>query len=91
MIVKLVNTLAHAEPNSEELAKLAQNPVCNMISVPFQGETNLSVRPEERTQNILNIQLVIPISENDAWNIIVRTIPQIISQPGPSVVFLHLD
>jgi hypothetical protein len=62
MIVVLVNTPAHAELSSEELAKLAQNPVGNLISVPFQNNTNFNVGPEERTQNILNIQPVIPIS-----------------------------
>ena len=32
--------LAHAEMSAEELAKLAQNPVGNLISVPFQNNTN---------------------------------------------------
>jgi len=29
--------MARAEMSAEELAKLAQNPVGNLISVPFQG------------------------------------------------------
>ena len=53
---------AHAEMSAEELAKLAQNPVGNLISVPFQNNTNLNFGPEKGTQNILNIQPVIPIS-----------------------------
>ncbi len=32
---------ALAEMSAEELAKLAQNPVGNLISVPFQNNTNL--------------------------------------------------
>ena len=74
---------AHAELSSEELAKLAQNPVGNLISVPFQNNTNFNVGHEERTQNILNIQPVIPISVNSDWNIITRTILPVISQPAP--------
>ena len=74
---------AHAELSKEELAKLSQNPVGNLISVPFQNNTNLNVGPEERTQNILNIQPVIPFSINDEWNIITRTILPVISQPAP--------
>ena len=65
--------------SAEELAKLAQNPVGNLISVPFQNNTNLNFGPEKGTQNILNIQPVIPISVNNDWNIITRTILPVIS------------
>ena len=75
---------AHAEMSAEELAKLAQNPVGNLISVPFQNNTNLNYGPEKGTQNILNIQPVIPISISDDWNIITRTILPVISQPALS-------
>jgi hypothetical protein len=47
---------ARAEMSAEELAKLAQNPVGNLISLPFQNNTNLNFGPEKGTQNILNIQ-----------------------------------
>jgi hypothetical protein len=72
---------AHAEMSAEELAKLAQNPVGNLISVPFQNNTNFNVGPYNGTQNILNIQPVIPIEVNKDWNIITRTIVPVISQP----------
>ena len=75
---------AHAEMSAEELAKLAQNPVGNLISVPFQNNTNLSYGPEKGTQNILNIQPVIPISIDKDWNIITRTILPVISMPALS-------
>lgn len=69
-------------PNcAEELAKLAQNPVGNLISVPFQNNTNLNFGPEKGTQNVLNIQPVIPVSVNDGLNIITRTIIPVISMP----------
>ena len=71
-----------AEMNAEELAKLAQNPVGNLISLPFQNNTNLNFGPEKGTQNVLNIQPVIPISVNDDWNIITRTIIPVISMPS---------
>jgi hypothetical protein len=75
-------TSALAEMSAEELAKLAQNPVGNLISVPFQNNTNLNFGPEKGTQNILNIQPVIPISISDDWNIITRTILPVIWQPA---------
>jgi hypothetical protein len=77
-----VATSAHAEMSAEELAKLAQNPVGNLISVPFQNNTNLNTGPLKGTQNILNIQPVIPIEVNPEWNIITRTILPVISQPA---------
>ena len=78
---------AHAEMSAEELAKLAQNPVGNLISVPFQNNTNLNFGPEKGTQNILNIQPVIPISVDKDWNIITRTIIPLIWMPslGPGI------
>jgi len=75
-------TTSHAEMSAEELAKLAQNPVGNLISVPFQNNTNLNVGPLSGTQNILNIQPVIPIEVNPEWNIITRTILPVVSQPA---------
>jgi hypothetical protein len=78
----LAATSAHAELSAEELAKLAQNPVGNLISVPFQNNTNLNFGPEKGTQNILNIQPVIPISVNSEWNIITRTIAPVIWNPS---------
>jgi hypothetical protein len=73
---------AYAEMSAEELAKLAQNPVGNLISLPFQNNTNLNFGPEKGTQNVLNIQPVIPVSVNDDWNIITRTIVPVVSLPS---------
>jgi len=73
---------AMAEMSAEELAKLAQNPVGNLVSVPFQDNTNFNVGPQDdRTQNVLNIQPVIPFSLNQNWNLITRTIVPLIWQP----------
>jgi hypothetical protein len=73
---------AFAEMSAEELAKLAQNPVGNLISLPFQNNTNLNYGPLKKSQNILNIQPVIPIEVSPEWNIITRTIVPVISQPA---------
>jgi hypothetical protein len=78
----LAGASAHAELSPEDLAKIAQNPVGNLISVPFQENAYFNVGPLNGTQNVLNIQPVIPISLNDDWNIITRTILPIISLPA---------
>jgi hypothetical protein len=78
---------ALAEMSAEELAKLAQNPVGNLISLPFQNNTNLNLGPDKGTQNVLNIQPVVPISVSNDWNIITRTIVPVIWMPslGPGI------
>ena len=73
---------AHAELSAEDLAKIAQNPVGNLISVPFQENVYHSVGPLDGTQNVLNIQPVYPISISDDWNIITRTIIPIVKAPA---------
>jgi hypothetical protein len=78
----LAGASAHAELSPEDLAKIAQNPVGNLISVPFQENAYLNTGPLDKTQNVLNIQPVIPIHLNSDWNIITRTILPIISLPA---------
>ena len=73
--------LKAAAQDNEELAKAAQNPIAHMISVPFQNNTNFNVGPENKTQNVLNIQPVFPIDLGPNWTLITRTIMPLISQP----------
>ena len=65
-----------------ELAKKTQNPVSDLISLPFQNNTNFGMGPDDKTQNVLNIQPVWPFSLNEDWNLITRTILPVISQPA---------
>jgi hypothetical protein len=67
-----------------ELAKKTQNPVADLISIPLQNRTLFGIGPNHRTQNILNVQPVVPISLNSEWNLITRTIIPIIKQPDIS-------
>ena len=70
------------EAETAELARAVQNPVANLISVPFQNNTSYNFGPRERTQNVHNIQPVIPFSITEDWNLITRTIFPIVSQPS---------
>jgi len=65
----------------EALAQAVQNPVADLISLPLQNNTNFGFGPHDRTQNVLNIQPVIPISLGSDWNLITRTIMPVITQP----------
>jgi hypothetical protein len=68
--------------SATDLAKQLQNPVSDLYSVPFQSNTNLRVGPQRGTQEILNIQPVIPIHLNEDWNIITRTILPLVWNPS---------
>lgn len=70
--------------NTNELRKAAQNPISNLISVPVQNNDNFGIGPDDRVQNILNIQPVIPARINENWNLISRIITPIIYQPTVS-------
>lgn len=74
-------SVSQAEESTDALRQAAQNPVASMISIPFQNNTNFGYGPYGKTQNVLNIQPVIPIKLNDDWNLITRWVTPIISQP----------
>jgi hypothetical protein len=73
-----------AAANSDALRKAAQNPVASLISVPIQDNFNTAIEPGYRTQNVLNIQPVIPLKASENWNLIIRWITPIIYQPLPA-------
>ncbi|MGD8629065.1 MAG: neuromedin U [bacterium] len=62
----------------EELSKQAANPLANLISLPFQNNTNFGLGPNDRTNNILNIQPVVPFA---GGRIITRTIAPVVWIP----------
>jgi hypothetical protein len=62
--------------------KAALNPIASLISVPVQNNMNFATGPNnDRIQNVLNIQPVIPIKLSPNWNLIIRAITPIIYQP----------
>lgn len=68
---------------TEDLAKKSQNPIADLVSLPFQSNTNFNAAPFGRTQEIFNIQPVVPMHISADWNMISRTIVPIVSQPDP--------
>ena len=76
---------AEAE-GASQLAKKTQNPIGDLISVPFQNNANFGFGPHRGTQDVLNIQPVIPIHLTSDWNVITRTILPLVWSPGLSPV-----
>lgn len=78
---------AATPPSTLDLAKKAQNPVADLISLPIQSNFNFGYgaknAPEpSSTQYVLNIQPVIPLTLGDTgFNLITRPIIPIIRQP----------
>ncbi|HEY6477236.1 MAG TPA: neuromedin U [Polyangia bacterium] len=64
-----------------DLAKAVQNPVADLISVPFQNNTSYNIGPNERASNTLNIQPVIPLQLSESVLLISRIILPIVYQP----------
>lgn len=71
---------AFAQDDSADLAQKLSNPVAAMISVPFQFNYDEGFGPNDGERAVLNIQPVVPISLNEEWNVISRTILPVIWQ-----------
>src|SRR5215471_10880611 len=71
------------EASEEQLVKQTQNPVADLISVPFQNNFNFEAGPKHNHQiYLLNIQPVIPIHITEDWNLISRIIQPVINLPS---------
>jgi hypothetical protein len=83
----LLAAAAQAGQSEGELAKKLQNPVSDLISVPFQNNLNFNYGPDNDVQYVLNVQPVIPFHLNQEWNLVTRTIIPVINQPWPESRF----
>ena len=66
----------------ERLALASQNPLANFLNFPFQNNTNYGVGPYKRTQNVLNVQPVIPLPLGKKVYMVNRIILPVITQPS---------
>lgn len=64
--------------DADDLAIKAANPIANLMSFPFQNNTEFGLGPYDRTMNVLNIQPVLPFADG---KIITRTIMPVVWIP----------
>ncbi len=76
-------TAKTAEQKNQALIKAAQNPIANMVSVPFQNNFNLGYGPHGKMQYVCNFQPVYPLVLPHRWTLITRNILPIVAQPWP--------
>ena len=73
---------AQGAPDNDKLLTTFQNPVGNLISVPFQNNINFPIGEFSRIQDVLNVQPVIPFRLSEDWLIISRWITPVVYQPN---------
>jgi hypothetical protein len=80
MACSVTYSLQASAAEESGLAKEIQNPIANVITLPFQANFNNGVGPYDRRYFNFNIQPVIPF-EGKKWNVISRTIIPVNSVP----------
>jgi hypothetical protein len=73
---------ASSDDEATAIAKKLQNPIGDLYSFPFQNSTNFNYGPNKGTQDVLDIQPVIPIHVNEDWTVITRTILPLVWSPS---------
>src|SRR5450432_2966082 len=66
---------------SSEIAKQAQNPIANLISVPFENDFNPQTGINKQDSYVLQMKPVVPFKLSDEWTLITRTIIPVIQAP----------
>ena len=72
---------SETELDTAALAKQTQNPLADLISLPFQNNTDFGIGPNDQTRNTTNIQPVVPFALGENALLITRTILPVIYQP----------
>jgi hypothetical protein len=81
LIVLFSVVLPTQAQESSEIAKQAQNPIANLISVPLENDFNPQTGINKNDSYVLEMKPVVPFRLSDDWTLITRTIIPIIQVP----------
>lgn len=81
VMIGLIFSTQAAGYDKKELAEKLSNPLSSIVSIPIQTNyyPNLGVN-DEGSKWVTNIQPVVPVTINDDWSVLVRTIIPLVSQ-----------
>lgn len=66
---------------SSDIAKQAQNPIANLISVPLENDFNPHTGVNKEDSYVFEMKPVVPFRLSNDWNLITRTIIPVIQVP----------
>lgn len=73
---------AQEEDSAAKLAKIATNPIANMVTIPFQFNLNFGMTDYNRYGTVLNLQPVLPFKLNKNWNVVNRIMLPLNQKPN---------
>jgi hypothetical protein len=81
MSMLFVGVLPTWAQESSEIAKQAQNPIANLVSVPFENDFNPQTGLNKDDSYVLQMKPVVPFRLSNDWTLITRTIIPVIQVP----------
>jgi hypothetical protein len=69
---------------TSEVAKQAQNPIANVVSIPLENDFNPETGINQKDSYVLQVKPVVPFKLSDDWTLITRTIVPVIQVPDLS-------
>jgi hypothetical protein len=76
-----LGTMASWAQESSSIAKQAQNPIANLISVPLENDFDPQTGYKREDSYVQEVKPVVPFRLSNDWNLITRTIIPIIQVP----------
>lgn len=81
IVLCLTTSIASAQEESTSIAKQAQNPIANLISVPIENDFDPQTGANKLDSYVMEMKPVVPFSLSENWNLITRTIIPVIQLP----------